>query len=434
MHVCSIEIENIRCIQKLKWSVPKSRTAGWHVILGDNGSGKSSLLRAVALALVGPREASGLRQSWDDWLRRGTGLGQIRLEITSDPEHDSFAKSGRTPTAGKLPVGIRFTRGDSDGSDRVKLDKDDESADPNRHVWQSERGWFSASYGPFRRFTGSDPHMDKTFYSMPRLARHLSLFEERAALTESLEWLRTLKFRQMERDPEGQLFEGLRKFVNHSEFLPAGVRLEEVTSRDVVFRDAGGIRVGVEQLSDGYRSVLSMTFELIRQLATAFGPDGVFDPTAADVVIPPGVILIDEIDAHLHPTWQRRIGRWLQAHFPNMQFIVSTHSPLICQSADEGSIFLLPQAGSEGAGEMLRGTPLKRLVFGNVLDAYGTEAFGRENVSTRSPQARRMRKQLAALNTKEIQEGLTDAERDEQQKLRQTLPSSAGISLDRVEA
>jgi hypothetical protein len=117
-----------------------------------------------------------------------------------------------------------------------------------------------------------------------------------------------------------------------------------------------------------------------------------------------------------------------------VQFLVSTHSPLVCQSADEGTIFLLPRAGTKGTGEMLRGTPLKRLVYGNVLDAYGTEAFGHENVSTRSPPARRMRQRLAALNTKEIQEGLTDAEREEQQELRQSLPSAAAISSDRGEA
>lgn len=434
MHVCSIEIENVQCIRKLKWSVPKSRTAGWHVILGDNGSGKSSLLRAVALALVGPQEAGGLRQSWDDWLRRGADSGRIRLEITADAKYDSFPQRGRTPTADKLPVGVRFTRVESGESNAVDLETDDESAGTNRYVWQGQRGWFSASYGPFRRFTGSDSRMDKILYAMPRLVRHLSLFEERSALTESLEWLRMLKFRQLERDPEGQLFEGLLKFVNHSEFLPAGVRLEEVTSRDIFFRDANGIRVGIEQLSDSFRSILSMTFELLRQLAIAFGPDGVFDPAVPGVVAPPGVVLIDEIDTHLHPTWQRRIGRWARAHFPNVQFLVSTHSPLVCQSADEGSIFLLSRAGTEGTGEMLHGTSLQRLIYGNVLDAYGTEAFGRENASTRSPQARRMRQRLAALNTKEIQDGLTNRERDEQLELRQSLPSAAAISSDRVEA
>ena len=50
----------------------------------------------------------------------------------------------------------------------------------------------------------------------------------------------------------------------------------------------------------------------------------------------PGVVLIDEVDAHLHPTWQRRIGLWFREHFPKLQFIVSTHSPLICQAATVG--------------------------------------------------------------------------------------------------
>jgi len=68
-----IEIQNLRSIEHLVWEIDDQNACGWHVIIGDNGAGKSGVLRAVALSLVGPQEAPALRQDWNDWLRRGEG-------------------------------------------------------------------------------------------------------------------------------------------------------------------------------------------------------------------------------------------------------------------------------------------------------------------------------------------------------------------------
>ena len=76
---------------------------------------------------------------------------------------------------------------------------------------------------------------------------------------------------------------------------------------------------------------------------------------------------------------------------------------------------------------MVEGAALKRLVYGTVLDAYGTDAFGREAALTRSPSSREMRRRLATLNNTEIRRGLTDDEEKERQKLREALPSAATI-------
>ncbi|NQU24837.1 MAG: AAA family ATPase [Candidatus Nealsonbacteria bacterium] len=189
MHLHKVTIENVRSIRKLTWSVPKSRRAGWHVILGDNGSGKSTFLKAIALALVGPREAAGLRQPWIEWLSRGADHGKIRLELGWDSDCDKFAGSGKTPQGETVPVAVSLRREDNGRRDLVKFDEMKVSPNPARHVWESETGWFCAFYGPFRRFSGGDASSEKIFYSKPRLARHLSLFEERVALTECLQWL-----------------------------------------------------------------------------------------------------------------------------------------------------------------------------------------------------------------------------------------------------
>ncbi|WP_437761125.1 AAA family ATPase [Sorangium sp. So ce281] len=167
-----------------------------------------------------------------------------------------------------------------------------------------------------------------------------------------------------------------------------------------------------------------MTFELIRQLAATYGGDAIFDAKDPTKIIVPGVVLIDEIDAHLHPTWQRRVGRWFREHFPRIQFIVTTHSPLICQAAKPGSVFRLPRPGSEEKAGMVTGTELDRLLYGNVLDAYGTGAFG--DVVTRSPEALELLERLATLNQKELAEGLSAKEKKEQRKLRTMLPTAAG--------
>lgn len=180
-------------------------------------------------------------------------------------------------------------------------------------------------------------------------------------------------------------------------------------------------------MSDGYRSILSLTLELIRQLVDCFGVDKVFDPDDATKVIAPGVVQIDEVDAHLHPTWQHRIGEWFTTHFPNIQFIVTTHSPIICQAAD--TVFKLPTPGTDEVGQFITGNQLLRLKYGSVSEAYGTGAFGFG--VERSEEAKKLLDELAGLNVKELEEDLTEEEIERQEFLRGLFPSSASIGIPR---
>jgi hypothetical protein len=409
MYLQEVTLTNIRSIQSLKWELSDA-LPGWHVIIGDNGAGKSSVLRAIALLLVGPREAIALRQDWNEWLRWGESFGSIKANLAwaKDTYLDADLKLERSTSN---PEQAQLSRGGTS------------YFDPDRYIWGDGYGWFCASYGPFRRFTGGDKDQEKLFYSNPKLARHLSVFGESVALTECLEWLKLLQFKKLEGDEEGALLEPLKQFVNQPDFLPHEARIESISSKGIRFVDGNGCEVPVENLSDGYRSILSMTFELIRQLAKTYGPRELFDPNDPTKVRVPGVVLIDEIDAHLHPTWQRRVGRWLRDHFPRLQFIVTTHSPLICQAATVGSIFRLPRPGSDEQAGMVTGLARDRLLYGNVLDAYSTGVFG--DVSTRSPEALEKLERLAILNQKELAEGLSGEERAEQQRLREQLPTAA---------
>ncbi|HET7501514.1 MAG TPA: AAA family ATPase [Kofleriaceae bacterium] len=421
MHLRRVHIRNVRSIAELIWELPADVDgAGWHVILGDNGSGKSSFLRSIALALIGTAEAAALRQAWDEWIRIGTDEATIELAISSS--HANGAPGDGRAARSSSPTTLILRRGR--GTVQTPL-----PPGIREHIAGSDavHGPFSASYGPFRRFTGGDQELEKLYASQPRLARHLSVFDEAVGLTEALSWLQSLKFKQLEHDKEGDLLGPIFSFVNQPGFLPHGVRLQEVTSRGVDFVDASGFRVSVQQMSDGYRSLLSMTFELVRQMALTYGAPGLFSRDNTQI-LRPGIVMIDEIDAHLHPSWQRVIGIWLCQHFPLVQFIVSTHSPLICQAAETGTIFRLPEPGADpfiSRGEMVGGLSRKRLLYGNVLDAYGTGVFG-EGV-TRSESGQEKLERLAELNMRELTGSLSDDEKRAQSELREMLPTEASV-------
>ena len=423
MYIDRITIKNIRSIKSLEWKIDQGQQAGWHVILGNNGSGKSTLLRSIALALTGPNDALALRQNWHGWMREGRGHSSSSIEL--DLSHNSHLDRFSGETSDQLNNLLRVRIFLLERNQNIRLDTfmRETEIHPERYIWGGNSGWFSAAFGPFRRFTGGNKDYDQLFYSHPRLAAHLSVFGEDVALTECLQWLQALKFKQLENDPEGDLLDSIVEFVNQAGFLPHQTHLDRISSNGVEFIDGNGCKLPVEDLSDGYRSILSLTFELIRQLARVYGSDSIFDPDDPTKIVPPGVVLIDEIDAHLHPTWQRRIGVWFREHFPNLQFIVTTHSPLVCQAATVGTVWRLPKPGSGDTGGMVTGQELDRLLYGNVLDAYGTEAFGSE--VTRSEEAKKRLRRLAELNRKELHGNLTSNERQEQETLRATMPTSA---------
>ncbi len=84
MYITRIRIENIRAIKELDWQILPEQAPGWHVILGDNGTGKTSFLRSVAAGLIGPAQAVALHQDWNTWLRNGQTRGGVKLNLTSD--------------------------------------------------------------------------------------------------------------------------------------------------------------------------------------------------------------------------------------------------------------------------------------------------------------------------------------------------------------
>ena len=430
MYIKRVEINNVRSLKSLIWEIEEDQCPGWHVIIGDNGSGKSTFLKAISSVLVFD-EIPRLRENWNSWLRNNYSLGEVLIDIIIDCSVDElywniiYLPDAFPPdTEPFLQLETAWVR-DIEDIERVYQSLIGSNNNSLKVKGQS-KGLFSSGYGPFRRFTGGDKDYQDSFESSPRLTAHLSIFGEKVALTECLDWLQQLRFKQLEKKEEGNLLTSIIEFVNQSNFLPFNARIKDISSDGVTFIDGNNCELPVEELSDGYRSILSMTFDLIRQLVRVYGFDQVFDPNDPTKIIAPGVVLIDEIDVHLHPTWQRRIGIWFREHFPKIQFIVTTHSPLICQAASVGTVYRLPQPGSDEQGEMITGQMLDRLLYGNVLDAYGTEVFG-EGI-TRSEKSKQNLARLAKLNQKAKHEPLTETEEEERQKLKAMMPSNPDIS------
>ena len=191
MHIRRLRIQDIRSILNLEIDIPEPY-AGWHVILGDNGSGKSSIIRALALALMGPADAAATRQYWLDWIRKRAPEARVEVEVAHQASFDKWKGTGRlTKTSFKVTVALRAPNGTID---KGPIAPHFTSRSGDRTIWGTGRGWFCASFGPFRRFSGGDKEYDRLFYSNPRLARHLSAFGEDVALGEALRWLQDLQW------------------------------------------------------------------------------------------------------------------------------------------------------------------------------------------------------------------------------------------------
>jgi predicted ATP-binding protein involved in virulence len=175
-----------------------------------------------------------------------------------------------------------------------------------------------------------------------------SLFTEEAELPNAEEWLLQTDYAAKSEKPKAKRrLEEIEEVLANpdSGILPDVDDLRfaeqegETSPPRVEFHTPYGW-VTIDQLSLGYRTMIAWVVDLARRLFERY-------PESDNPLAEPAVCLVDEIDLHLHPKWQRKIIDFLSERFPNTQFIVTAHSPLVVQAAEDANIALLERVEVE---------------------------------------------------------------------------------------
>ncbi|MGA8938192.1 MAG: AAA family ATPase [Acidobacteriaceae bacterium] len=335
MVIESFSIENIRCFENQTLHLNGKK---WITLLGPNGCGKSTLLQSMALLLAGPEGAQKLLPRPVGWLRNEDSKARIGIRIQQS-ERDpgqfgndrvtrhfgySFSLTGRKSMVVNNKT---YTEpGIVENSQRVmtwlRLNA----------LTSSGKGWFAAGYGAFRRLTRTSQILVPSLEPQARYFNFQSQFVESEPLSAFEQWMVYLDYRLAKGDEQARRQRDLAiTAIDH--ILPGNTRFNSVTSEGRILFDVNGATVPTLSLSDGYRSLLALSGDLVWRLINAF-------PETSNPLNEQGVVLIDELDIHLHPVWQREIAQLLRMQFPNLQFIVATHSPLIAAGAGDDAMTL----------------------------------------------------------------------------------------------
>ena len=407
MWIEEITLENIKCFEKINLRFGTTQAPHkWVTLLSENGSGKTTILQAIALMLAGPESATQLLPRPVGWLKNQKIAGKISARLHKDASDSGTFGEEKKRTAfgysmhvsGREPLTIRnkvhTVPGVHESSDRILS-----WLRQNAFSSQSD-GWFAVGYGAFRRLTRSHQVIVPALEPPTRFTNFLTQFAEDEGLAAFEHWMIYLDYKEAKEKDTHARAQKEMGITAINELLPTGVRYDSIDSEGRILFDVNGFKVPTVALSDGYRSVLALAGDLVWRMITAF-------PNSASPLTEHGVALIDELDIHLHPVWQRNIAGWLQAQFPNLQFIVTTHSPMVAAGAGSDAVTLKIQ--SDFAAVL----PITQSLFAmDVDDILRSEAFGL--VSTFTPSTQKKLDQLALLQAKK-----RDLTPDETSELRQ---------------
>ncbi|MEV0187573.1 ATP-binding protein [Kitasatospora purpeofusca] len=431
MYISRLKVSNILGFQQdrnvdLGFQRPDGSYAGWTVLAGRNGSGKTSLLRALALAAIGFNAAQNVAPNYPAW--RSQGDGHISVEHALDPAELDVEEPVRVTTDIRLPLPVETVL---ENGSRTTIN----STWTHPHIEIPTRNWFVAGYGPFRRLSDSiqsgpsDAEVSETVRTSSRVA---TLFDENESLAEGVTWLLSLHVQRLEKNESARELLRTVIAVLGDGLLPDGYRVSRIDSRGLWVKN-GDDHFPLTEMSDGYRAVTALVLDLVRGMHGFYGGlDTARGKGAKRAVLHPGVVLIDEIDAHLHISWQKRIGGWLKAHFPNIQFIVTTHSPYACQAADPGGLIRLARPGEARSPEVVGQDLYRRIVHGSGDDAALSELFGLD--SPYSPAGEALRRELIALEESVFAGSATKRQTARYHELAEVLSSSSTARVDEVAA
>lgn len=429
----SLKIENVRCFgpeQTLDLSNGEGRPAQWTIILGDNGVGKTTLLQSlVAFAPILDR-AKGMRTSGSTPLMANHNQ---RILMPRFPFYfDLFEKwksvrngyyKSNLQLSGTLIFGAKLTSKESNtqinnfflrnGKDGIKS-----IGMPYKQL-QSE-GILCFGYGAGRHITVGS--LGNTKDENPVA----SLFSEDVPLVNAEEWLlqadyaaskaSTIRERAVKR--RDQIKDILIKLLPDVEDIRF-TQLSETQMKPGIEVQTPYGWVAMKDLSLGYKTLIAWMVDLAARLFEEY-------PDSSNPLAEPAVVLVDEIDLHLHPKWQRSLMSYLSELFPNTQFIVTAHSPLVVQAAEDANIAVLRREGDhvviDNDVEAIRGWRIDQIL---TSDLFGLK-------SARPPQL----DSLLAERKKILAKGkLTKKDKEKLRQLEEKIgPLPAGETPEDIEA
>ncbi|MEP7124075.1 MAG: AAA family ATPase [Byssovorax sp.] len=283
----------------------------WSILLGDNGVGKTTILRALALTLS-PRDVThavlSRIGSVSPTVRAGSVAATIRL---GTPMHDDVTTLGIEPF---------------DGGERLRRRSTTDIPMPFVVAYGSRRG---SGLGGSGRGTELTP-----------LAAVETLFDEGANLIQPDIWLKEWNLAALQSGAESadaRFFNAI--LATLCDLLP-GVEKVHVSREAVEVEGPTLGRVPLGALSDGYRTTMGWVLDMVARWAEE-AKRRKLPVDEGFAAIMTGVAIVDEIDLHLHPRWQREVVSLVRSRFPRMSFVVTTHNPLTLLGAQPGEVYVL---------------------------------------------------------------------------------------------
>ncbi|MBR6122454.1 AAA family ATPase [Candidatus Saccharibacteria bacterium] len=331
MRLSKVKYHNFRGFEEKEFSLDSPLV----LFVGDNAKGKTSALRGIALALSSwvsafP-EIKSLKYTWDDVRKVAVREG---AEIpTFNPSSESFVKCIAVEDKGpfNIPTPIDWIRqyGSHSNSDYLKKEAKQYLQSIEKEK-QTDLPYFGF-YGTGRLWNVDKRLTEKKEKTATRDSRYKAYQDAlEASSTEKLlrKWIAKLRFAEFTGGKPSSVLASVWTCLK--KIIPGVLNVDwNPKEEDLVFEFKDGKSLPLSNLSEGQRIVASLVTDLCIRISL-LNPH--LNGYARELTT--GVVLIDEIDLHLHPKWQKTIVPNLAELFPNIQFILTSHSPFIIQSLE----------------------------------------------------------------------------------------------------